>query len=135
MEGLEPPDRFPGQHIGACLKIHFRHLHASLRGIFKPDSVSVAHYASLIRPKSPTKCDAHLTKNNFQIRSSSVPACQFAHMSINRWSRTRTCGVSDVTVLQTAALAAGHIHLYDPQRLYPLQICFILFFLQPGHLS
>lgn len=81
MEGLEPSDRFPGQHI------------------------------------------------------SSVPACQFAHMSVNRWSRTRTCGVSDVTVLQTAALAAGHIHLYDPQRLYPLRIYFILFFLQTGHLS
>ncbi|WP_081034304.1 MULTISPECIES: DUF6783 domain-containing protein [Hungatella] len=30
----------------ACLKIHSRHLHAPLRGILGPNSVSVAQYAS-----------------------------------------------------------------------------------------
>ena len=52
----------------ACLKIHSRHLHAPLRGIFGPNSVSVAHYASFIGAKSPTKCDAQLTESNFQTR-------------------------------------------------------------------
>ncbi|RHB56489.1 hypothetical protein DW877_21015 [[Clostridium] symbiosum] len=52
----------------ACLKIAFRHLHAPLRGIFGPNSLNVAHYAALIRAKSPTKCDAQLTKSNFQTR-------------------------------------------------------------------
>ncbi|WP_373263970.1 DUF6783 domain-containing protein [Hungatella hathewayi] len=33
---------------GVCLKIHFRHLHAPLRGRSGPDSVSVAHYVSFI---------------------------------------------------------------------------------------
>ncbi|WP_334300984.1 DUF6783 domain-containing protein [[Clostridium] symbiosum] len=51
------------------MKIHFRHLHAPLRGIFCPDSVSVAHYASFIGVKSPTKCDVHLTESNFKTRS------------------------------------------------------------------
>ncbi|WP_366925893.1 DUF6783 domain-containing protein [uncultured Clostridium sp.] len=54
----------------ACLKIHSRHLHAPLRGIFGPNSVSVAHYAFFIGPKSPTKCDAQPTESNFQTRSS-----------------------------------------------------------------
>ena len=54
----------------ACLKIHSRHLHAPLRGIFGPNSVNVARYASLIGTKSPTKCDAQLTESNFQTRSS-----------------------------------------------------------------
>ena len=54
----------------ACLKIHFRHLHAPLCGRFGSHSVNVAHYASLIRTKSPTNCDAHLTESNFQTRSS-----------------------------------------------------------------
>ena len=53
----------------ACLKIHSRHLHAPLCGIFGSHSVNVAHYASLIRVKSPTNCDAHLTESNFQTRS------------------------------------------------------------------
>ena len=54
----------------ACLKIHSRHLHAPSRpGRFAPNSVSVAHYASFIGDKSPTKCDAQLTKSNFQTRS------------------------------------------------------------------
>ncbi|WP_083795215.1 MULTISPECIES: DUF6783 domain-containing protein [unclassified Eubacteriales] len=51
------------------MKIHSRHLHAPLRGIFGPDSVSVARYASIIGTKSPTKWDAQLTESNFQTRS------------------------------------------------------------------
>ncbi|MFR1078941.1 DUF6783 domain-containing protein [Enterocloster sp.] len=54
------------------MKIHSRHLRAPLRGIFRPDSVSVAHYASFIRPKSPTKRNAHLTESNFQTRSGAL---------------------------------------------------------------
>ena len=54
----------------ACLKIHSRRLHAPLRGIFGPDSVSVARYASIIGTKSPTKWDAQPTESNFQTRSS-----------------------------------------------------------------
>ena len=53
---------------GACLKIHSRRLHAPLRGIFGPDSVSVARYASIIGTKSPTKWDAQPTESNFQTR-------------------------------------------------------------------
>ncbi|MFR2485250.1 MAG: DUF6783 domain-containing protein, partial [Hungatella sp.] len=33
--------------------MHFRQLHASLRGILSPNSVSVAHYASFIGTQSP----------------------------------------------------------------------------------
>ena len=51
----------------ACLKIHFRDLHAPLCGIFARHSVNVARYASL---KSPTNWDAHLMESNFQTRSS-----------------------------------------------------------------
>ncbi|WP_420315248.1 DUF6783 domain-containing protein [Enterocloster hominis (ex Hitch et al. 2024)] len=54
-----------------CLKIHSRRLHAPLCGIFGPDSVSVARYASTIGTKSPTKWDAQPTESNFQTRSSS----------------------------------------------------------------
>ena len=50
----------------ACLKIHSRHLYAPLRGIFGPNSVNVARYASLIGTKSPTKWNAQLTESNFQ---------------------------------------------------------------------
>ena len=57
----------------ACLKIHSRHLHAPLCGIFGPNSVNVARCASLIGTKSPTKCDAQLTESNFQTRSSPRP--------------------------------------------------------------
>ena len=57
----------------ACLKIHSRHLHAPLCGIFGPNSVNVARYASLIGTKSPPKCDAQLTESNFQTRSSPRP--------------------------------------------------------------
>ncbi len=53
----------------ACLKIHSHHLHPPLCGIFGPHSVNVAHYASLIRVQSTTKCDAQLSESNFQTRS------------------------------------------------------------------
>ena len=59
-----------GGCLRACLKIHSRRLHAPLRGIFGPDSVSVARYASIIGTKSPTKWDAQPTESNFQTRSS-----------------------------------------------------------------
>ncbi|RHB43721.1 hypothetical protein DW886_12935 [Enterocloster aldenensis] len=49
-----------------CLKIHSRHLHAPLRGIFGPNSGYIARYAPFIWTKSPTKWDAHLTESNFQ---------------------------------------------------------------------
>ena len=55
--------------VRARLKIHSRHLHAPLCGIFAPNSVNVARYASLIGAKSPTKCDAQLTESNFQTHS------------------------------------------------------------------
>ncbi|RHB35233.1 hypothetical protein DW886_29565, partial [Enterocloster aldenensis] len=54
------------------MKIHSRHLHAPLRGIFGPNSVSVAHYASFIGTKSPTKCDAQPTESNFQTHPSTT---------------------------------------------------------------
>ncbi|WP_334291412.1 DUF6783 domain-containing protein, partial [Enterocloster asparagiformis] len=38
-----------------CLKIHFRHLHAPLCGIFDPNSLDVARYDAFIWAKSPTK--------------------------------------------------------------------------------
>ena len=53
----------------ACLKKHSRNLHASLCGIFCPNSVAVARYGALIRTKSPTNCDAHLAESLFQTRS------------------------------------------------------------------
>ncbi|MFR6327564.1 MAG: DUF6783 domain-containing protein [Eisenbergiella sp.] len=34
--------------------------------MFGSNLVNVAHYASLIGTKSPTKCGAHLTESNFQ---------------------------------------------------------------------
>lgn len=39
---------------------------SSLRGIFFPISVSVAHYAAFICNKSPTKCEAYLAESIFQ---------------------------------------------------------------------
>ena len=56
----------------ARLKIHSRQVHAPLCGIFGAHSVNVAHYTSLIRVKSPTNCNAHLTESNFQTRSSTT---------------------------------------------------------------
>ena len=55
-----------------CLKIHSRHLHVPLRGIFGPNSGYIAHYAPFIWPKSPTNCDAHLPESNFQTRSTAI---------------------------------------------------------------
>ncbi|WP_346344978.1 DUF6783 domain-containing protein [Clostridium sp. MCC353] len=52
------------------MKIHFRHLHAPLCGIFGPNSGYIARYAPFIWPKSPTNCDAQLPESNFQTRSS-----------------------------------------------------------------
>ncbi|WP_420361317.1 DUF6783 domain-containing protein [Enterocloster hominis (ex Hitch et al. 2024)] len=54
------------------MKIHSRRLHAPLRGIFGPDSVSVARYASIIGTKSPTKWDAQPTESNFQTRPTAL---------------------------------------------------------------
>ena len=54
----------------ACLKIHSRHLHPLICGIFLPNSVNVARYASFIWQKSPTNCRIHLSESNFQTRSS-----------------------------------------------------------------
>ncbi|WP_420315216.1 DUF6783 domain-containing protein [Enterocloster hominis (ex Hitch et al. 2024)] len=68
----------------ACLKIHSRHLHVPLRGIFGPDSVNVARYAFLIGTKSPTKWDVHLTESNFQTRPC-APSCKKA----NTWKEER----------------------------------------------
>ena len=56
----------------ACLKIHSRHLHAPLSGIFAPNSGYVARYAPFIRDKSPTKCDVQLSESNFKTRSSTL---------------------------------------------------------------
>ena len=53
----------------ACLKNHFRNLHAPLCGIFHPNSVAVARYGALIRAKYPTNCDAHLAESLFQTHS------------------------------------------------------------------
>ena len=53
----------------ACLKNHSRNLHASLCGIFCPNSVVVARYDALIRTKSPTNCDTHLAESLLQIHS------------------------------------------------------------------
>ncbi|WP_349768884.1 DUF6783 domain-containing protein [Hungatella hominis] len=57
--------------------------------MFTPHSVNVAHYASLIRGKSPTKCDAHLTESNFQTcpiadRCSAVLFCRSHPSRIRR---------------------------------------------------
>ncbi|MEY8393274.1 DUF6783 domain-containing protein [Lachnospiraceae bacterium 45-P1] len=52
-----------------CLKIHSRHLHAPLCGIFGSNSLNVAHYAAFIWAKSPTKRSAQLPESNFQTHS------------------------------------------------------------------
>ncbi|WP_394921859.1 DUF6783 domain-containing protein [uncultured Robinsoniella sp.] len=52
--------------ILACLKIHSRHLHAPLSGIFALNSGFVARCAPFIRDKSPTKCDVQLPESNFK---------------------------------------------------------------------
>ncbi|WWR22392.1 DUF6783 domain-containing protein [Lachnospiraceae bacterium JLR.KK009] len=53
----------------AYLKIHSRHLHPLICGIFLPNSVNVARYASFIWQKSPTNCRIHLSESNFQTHS------------------------------------------------------------------
>lgn len=52
--------------VRACLKIHSRHLYVPLCGIFDPNSVSVASYASFIGAKFPTKWNAQLTESNLK---------------------------------------------------------------------
>ena len=47
-------------------------MHAPLRGIFGPNSVNVARYASLIGTKFPTKWNAQLTESNFQTHPSTT---------------------------------------------------------------
>ncbi|MFQ7297221.1 MAG: DUF6783 domain-containing protein [Enterocloster aldenensis] len=49
-------------------------MHAPLRGIFGPNSVNVARYASLIGTRSPTKWDAQLAESNFQTRPRPYPS-------------------------------------------------------------
>ncbi|RGJ01491.1 hypothetical protein DXD79_19030 [Hungatella hathewayi] len=61
------------------MKIHSCHLYAPLRGIFCPNSVSVAHYASFIGAKSPTKCDAQLSESNFQTHSRAWRKAAYRH--------------------------------------------------------
>ncbi len=56
-------------NLRACLKIHARHLHAPLCGIFGSNSGYIARYAPFILPKAPTNCDIHLAESNFQTRS------------------------------------------------------------------
>ncbi|WP_394927004.1 DUF6783 domain-containing protein [uncultured Robinsoniella sp.] len=51
------------------MKIHSRHLHAPLCGIFAPNSGYVARLSPYIRDKSPTNCDAQMTVSNFKTRS------------------------------------------------------------------
>ena len=57
------------QRARACLKNHFRNLHAPLCGRFHPNSVAVAHYAPSSGRNLPQNCDAHLAESLFQTRS------------------------------------------------------------------
>lgn len=57
---------------GACLKNHSCHLHTPFCVIFVPNSGYIARYAPFIWNKSPTKCDAHLTKSIFKTRSNTT---------------------------------------------------------------
>ncbi|MHA9738439.1 DUF6783 domain-containing protein [Robinsoniella peoriensis] len=50
------------------MKIHSRHLHAPLSGIFALNSGFEAGCAPFIRDKSPTKCDAQLPESNLKTR-------------------------------------------------------------------
>ena len=58
----------------ACLKNHSRNLHASLCGIFCPNSVAVARCDAFIRTKFSTNCDAHLAESFLGARSSGKTA-------------------------------------------------------------
>ncbi|WP_394915140.1 DUF6783 domain-containing protein [uncultured Robinsoniella sp.] len=51
------------------MKIHSRHLHAPLSGIFAPNSGYVVRLSPFSRDKSPTKCDVQLSESNFKTRS------------------------------------------------------------------
>ena len=57
----------------ACLKNHSFNLHTPLCGILYLNSITVARYGTLLQIKTPTNCDAHLTKSIFQTRSNSPP--------------------------------------------------------------
>ena len=74
-----------------CLKIHSCHLHIPLCGIFVPNSVNVARYASLIRDKSPTSWDAQMSESNFQTH----PRALLKHAKSYFWRqngpRSRKC--------------------------------------------
>jgi len=82
------------------LKIHSRHLHAPLCGIFGPNSLNVAHYAAFIWAKSPTKWNAQLPESNFQTRSR---ACLKLH---SRHLHTPLRGILDPNSLSTVLYAA-----------------------------
>ncbi|WWR18029.1 DUF6783 domain-containing protein [Lachnospiraceae bacterium JLR.KK009] len=73
----------------ACLKIHSRHLHPLICGIFLPNSVNVARYASFIWQKSPTNCRIHLSESNFQTRSSGGTGCGWHVWDDGIWERFR----------------------------------------------
>ena len=63
------PERNFQSYSRTCLKNHFHNLHTPFCGIFFPNSIAVARYDALIRTKSSTNCDAHLSKSIFQTRS------------------------------------------------------------------
>ncbi|WWR22315.1 DUF6783 domain-containing protein [Lachnospiraceae bacterium JLR.KK009] len=70
--------------------MHSRHLHPLICGIFLPNSVNVARYASFIWQKSPTNCRIHLSESNFQTRSNlSGQRCHFISASNEPSSRAR----------------------------------------------
>ncbi|WWR22288.1 DUF6783 domain-containing protein [Lachnospiraceae bacterium JLR.KK009] len=62
--------------------MHSRHLHPLICGIFLPNSVNVARYASFIWQKSPTNCRIHLSESNFQTRSRRGTGCGAALQGI-----------------------------------------------------
>lgn len=68
------------QNTRAYLKIYSCQLHTPFCGIFGSNSVSVAHYTSLIGTKSPTNCNAQLAESNFQTRSR-INTNRFLHFS------------------------------------------------------
>ncbi len=49
----------------ACLKIHSRHLHAPLCGIFGPNSLNVAHYAAFILGQISHEVERTATRKQF----------------------------------------------------------------------
>ncbi|WWR18954.1 DUF6783 domain-containing protein [Lachnospiraceae bacterium JLR.KK009] len=83
----------PAAYPRACLKIHSSHLHPLICGIFLPNSVNVARYASFIWQKSPTNCRIHLSESNFQTRSSQLPQTRFCcwHCSRRYCCTSRLC--------------------------------------------